>query len=85
MEKYGVDWLLSQDDKYRYQYLSRLQKDCNYYLGAGNRHPKHLPGGDVKKHLETMKVIWKSFPENAKPEWLSWEQIEQYQKDMESG
>jgi hypothetical protein len=29
-----------------------------------------------------MKRIWLSFSEDEKPEWLPWEKILQYEKDM---
>lgn len=31
-----------------------------------------------------MKGIWNSFPEDGKPEWLTWEQIEAYEAEMEA-
>ncbi|WP_263281044.1 LPD11 domain-containing protein [Streptococcus sanguinis] len=29
-----------------------------------------------------MKKLWKKFPEGEKPEWLTWEEILQYERRM---
>lgn len=34
--------VLDQSNEYKYQMLSRLQCDCQYFLGNGNCHEKHL-------------------------------------------
>lgn len=74
--------ILKADNKFRYQLLSRLQGDCNYYLGYGNRGKKTLWAGDEKNQIEIMKEIWQSFSTNQKPEWLSWEEILDYEIKM---
>lgn len=70
------------DTKFNYMLLSRLQMDCNYFLGNGNRYEKHLWAGNVDDHIEMMKKIWNGFEE--KPEWLSMEQIEDYERKMKN-
>lgn len=70
------------DDKFRYQILGRLQMDCDYYLGAGNRCKKHLYYHDERVHIDEMKALYNSFPADAKPEWLTYEQILLYEKQM---
>lgn len=80
--------ILSQPDKFRYQILSRMQSDCEYYLNAGfgnanTGNPKHLWAGDEVKQVEYMKALYNSFPGDAKPEWLSMEQIEEYGQRMQ--
>jgi len=72
--------LLNHDDKFRYMMLDRMRSDCDYFLGNGNGYEKHLWSGSVEKQIENMKALWNSFVE--KPEWLSMEDIEQYEKDM---
>lgn len=62
--------------------LGRLESDCKYYLGYGNRNPKHLWAGDEKKQIEEMKRIYNSFTDDKKPEWLTWENILEYEKEM---
>jgi len=68
------------DNTFKYQMLSRLQMDCDYYLGNGNRNIKHLWADDEKSHIQEMKDIYNSLDE--KPEWLKWEEILQYEKLM---
>jgi NAD(P)H-flavin reductase len=60
--------------------LSRLQSDCEYYLGYGNRTKKHLYYGDEKEHIEEMKKLYEKLP--VKPEWLAFEKILEYEKLM---
>ena len=74
--------LKQQTEEFRYQLLSRLQMDCEYYLGNGNRHPKDLWSGDEKSHIADMKALYNSFKEDKKPEWISMEDISKYEKQM---
>lgn len=85
MDKYNLEWVLAHDEKYRYQLLSRMQMDCNAFLGISNRRGSEagLWAGNIKEHIEYMKALWNSFPPEKKPEWLTWEQIEKYEGDME--
>lgn len=76
---------ISREKKFQYMMLGRLRSDCDYYLGWGNRCPSVLPDGNEQKHIEYMKRIWNSFSENEKPEWLTWEQILAYEKEMCDG
>lgn len=84
METLDLSWALSHDEKFRYQLLSRMKYDCEYYLGNGNKNPKHLWTGNEKEQIEAMKSLWNSFTEKGKPEWLTWEQIKKYEADMEA-
>ena len=73
-----------QEDKTmtnEYRLLSRMAMDCNYFLGAGDRHEKFLWAGNVRDQIKTMKEIWNSL--KVKPEWLTMEQIEAWEKEME--
>jgi hypothetical protein len=74
--------VLNYDETFRYQLLSRLQSDCNYYLGNGNRSIKHLWADDEQEQIEVMKDLWKSFADEDKPEWLTWEEILNYETKM---
>lgn len=67
-------------DSFSYQLLGRLQQDCDYYLGAGNRCKKHLWAQDEAAQVEKMRELYNQLPE--KPQWLSLEQIEQYATRM---
>ena len=66
--------------KFDYMMLGRLQVDCDYFLGNGNGHEKHLHHGNVVDHIEGMKNLWDGL--NIKPEWLSHEEIIDYEVNM---
>lgn len=74
--------LENRDKKFRYQLLSRLQMDCEYYLGHGNRCTKHLWSENETSHIADMKTLWNSFDNDEKPEWLSWADILDYEKKI---
>lgn len=69
-------------DSFKYMLLDRMKQDCKYYLGNGNRLKKYLWANDEKEHIENMKALWNSFPDEEKPEWLTMKQIETYEKEM---
>lgn len=62
--------------------LGRLQSDCEYYLNYGNRCIGRLYHLDEKKQIAAMKKLWNELPDEGKPEWLTWEQILEYEKEM---
>lgn len=68
--------------KFQYQMLGRLQSDCEYYLGYGNKSPDILWANSEKEQIKAMKNIWLSFSEEEKPAWLTWDQILEYEKAM---
>ena len=74
--------LLSKDATFRYMMLDRLRTDCGYFLGNGNRNEKNLWAGNVEKQIQLMKDLYNSFEE--KPEWISMEEIESYEKTNET-
>lgn len=67
---------------FNYQMLNRLQSDCKYYLGYGNRNKKYLCYKDEQEHINEMKKLYNSFSDDEKPEWLTWNQILDYEKAM---
>lgn len=73
---------LNRDDEFRYGLLGRMQRDCEYYLGNGGRHAKHLWSLSEVDQIENMKLLWESFGEDAKPEWLTWDEILAYEREM---
>lgn len=77
-----IKQVLSRDETFRYQLLSRLKMDCEYYLGNGQRLSKHLWALDVGEQVKYMKELWSSFPDNGKPEWLTYEEILKYERKM---
>lgn len=77
-----IDDIIQRDSKFRYQLLGRLQADCEYYLGYGNKNPRRLWAGDEAQQIEFMIKLHESFPENEKPEWLTMDKIIEYSKEM---
>ena len=68
-------------DKFNYMLLSRLQQDCNYYLGHGGRDAKHcLWAQDEQAQINKMRELYDLVPE--KPEWLTRKQIDVYAAQM---
>lgn len=67
-------------EKFEYQLLGRLQQDCDYYLGAGKRNRKHLWALDEKLQIQKMKELYENVP--IKPEWLTLEAIDEYERQM---
>lgn len=74
--------VLKTDETFRYQLLGRMQTDCNYFLGNGDGHNKFLWGGNVETQIAYMRALYDSFPNEKKPEWISIEDIDNYQKEM---
>lgn len=63
-----------------YQLLDRLRTDCEYFLSAGNRETKKLWAGSVEEQIAKMRELYHMLPE--KPEWLTEQDIERYEKLM---
>lgn len=74
--------ILQHDEQFRYMLLDRLRLDCKYFLGNGNRLDKYLWAGNVQDHIAIMKGIYNGFTNEQKPEWLTMEQIEQFERLM---
>lgn len=74
--------ILQNEKPFRYMMLSRMKSDCDYYLGYGNRYAKHLWAGDEREQIDCMKALWNSFSAKDKPEWLTWDQILDYEQQM---
>jgi hypothetical protein len=71
-----------EDFTFTYKMLSRLQSDCDYYLGYGNRSDNGLWAENAVAQIEEMKRLWNSLPADKKPEWLSMQDIINYEKKM---
>ena len=74
----------SDDKKYNYMLLSRLKSDCDYFLGHGLRNERHLWAGSVDRQIAKMRELYNSFADDEKPEWLTAEQIDEYERKMKS-
>lgn len=73
---------ISRELRFNYSLLGRLQSDCEYFLGYGNRSAKHLWAGNEKEQIEKMKELYNGFADDQKPEWLTYEDILEYEKSM---
>lgn len=69
-------------NKFNYMMLDRLRSDCDYFLGYGHRSTSRLCEGNVVDHIKRMKELHNSFPEGQKPEWLTYESILEYERQM---
>lgn len=69
------------EHEFQYMMLSMLQSRCEYFLGFGNRSPQIL-SNNPQGHIERMKELWHEFPTHKKPQWLTWEQILEYEKNI---
>lgn len=56
-----IEEVLQHDLKFRYMLLGRLQADCEYYLGFGNKSSRRLWAGSEKAQIEYMTKIHDSF------------------------
>ena len=73
---------LNEGTEFDYMMLSRLQSDCEYFLGNGKGSVKRLHQGSVEGQIAEMKKIWNALKE--KPEWLTMEQINDYENQMKN-
>ena len=71
-----------EPNSFKYAMLDRMKGQCDYYLSYGNRNKKHLACDTEQEHIDAMKRRWNSFPDDKKPEWLTYEQILDYEKAM---
>lgn len=78
----GDENLPTEAERRNYMMLSRLKADCDYYLGNGKGYAGHLWAQDEAKQIDEMKKIYNSFSEDKKPEWLTWDQILVYEKEL---
>lgn len=69
-------------ETFAYQLLGRLRSDCKYYLGCGNHNPRCLWAKDEVEQIEYMKELYQAFPEDKKPDWISMEEIEKYEREF---
>lgn len=72
------------DSSVKYQFLSRMKSDCEFFLGDSPQSHQtfRLWAQDVDSQIENMKALWNSFPDDSKPEWLTMEQIDSYAERM---
>lgn len=64
--------------RFDYMMLDRMRVDCEYYDTAAHYNNSHV--STIRQTIDRMKEIWNKFPEDLKPEWISYEQILGYEK-----
>jgi len=75
---------VENEHTFTYMMLSRLQMDNDYFLGAANGYEKVLWAGNVDDQIAEMKKLWNSLPKDGKPEWLSMQEIVDYERKMKN-
>lgn len=84
-KKYTIlprEGIISEEKRFQYMMLGRLQNDCDYYLGYGKSLLATRSAEEKQAHIESMKDLWNSFSVEEKPVWLTWEQILEYEEKM---
>lgn len=71
------DWRKCEP-RFRYMMLDRMRQDCDYSLNRCGGSENVLWAKDKQAQIANMKALWKTFPENDTPEWLTWEDILEY-------
>ena len=77
-----MDYIMQRDLAFRYMLLGRLQADCEYYLGFGNRNTNRLWAGSEERQIDFMIKLYDSFSADEKPQWLTMDKIKEYEKEM---
>lgn len=78
----GDENLPTEAERFNYMMLSRLEQDCKYYLGNGNRYKNHLWAQDETEQIKEMKRIYNQFDDDKKPEWITLDDIKEYESKM---
>lgn len=71
----------NMDNSFKYRLLDRMKSDCEYYIN-GAKSNKHLFMQNPQAQIKAMKDIYNSFSEKDVPEWISMEDINNYERQM---
>ena len=74
--------LATMNKVFREQLLGRLESDCKYYLGLGNRNADNLWAKEEQDQIQVMKMLYESFADDEKPDWITMADIERYEEEM---
>ncbi len=77
-----IEEILSKGPSFAQQMVGRLLSDIKYFLGNGNRNEKHLWARNVESHINIMKGVHNGLEEKDKPDFITIEEIEDYEKQM---
>lgn len=78
------DWA-KHEPRFRYMMLDRLRQDCEYSLNRCDGSENVLWAKDAKAQIAHMKALWKTFEPDDTPEWLTWEDILEFERRMGLG
>lgn len=70
----------ADDFGFEYRLLARCKADCLYFLGYGKRKEKYLWGKKVKDHIQKMRDLLQTVPEE--PVWLTKEDVKDFERKM---
>ncbi|MGC6586623.1 LPD11 domain-containing protein [Paenibacillus sp. Dod16] len=73
---------IKNNKRFEYMMLNRLKSDCETHLDIENKYRRKLKEDEMKATIQAMKDYWNGFEEDEKPEWLTWDQILDYEKRM---
>lgn len=84
---------MEKENTFQYMMLSRLQEETEAYLGkTGNpeedkvdcryRNPSHIWGDTIEDNVNEMERLYNTIPSNAKPEWLSFDDIKNLREKL---
>lgn len=79
--------------KFKYMMLSRLVNECKAFVGYKSikeeaefdcryHNLRNCWGLTIESQIEYVKNLWESIPEDLKPEWTSWEEINELESLM---
>jgi len=72
-------------NSFEYMMLDRLRQDCQTHLNRINNitpYARKLSKEQQIETIEEMKRLYNSFADEDKPEWLTWEQILDYENKI---
>ena len=78
------DWS-KYEPRFRYMMLDRLRQDCEYYIRNNFTSGNTLWAGNAKAQIENMKALWNTFAKEDTPEWLTWDDILEFERKMVKG
>ena len=64
--------------KFDYMMLDKWRTCCNYYDSAAHFNNAHV--STISEIIEDMKDRWNKIPDDLKPEWLTWDDILDFEK-----
>lgn len=84
-KKYQIaDQFRRNKKEFEYMMLGRLKSDCNTHLSEDCHPSCRIKDENIDAVIKSMKELWNQFTEDEKPEWLTWDQILDFEKRLTS-